>query len=43
MLTGEFLWLIATAEVSNYSGKTVHACGQTNNQGFSVIYIKAIK
>ena len=43
MLTGEFLWLIAPADVSSYSGKTVHACGQANNQDFSVIYIKAIK
>jgi hypothetical protein len=43
MLTGKFFWLIAPAEISSYSGKTVRACGQVDNQDFSVIYIKTIK
>ena len=44
MLTGQSLWLIIQPKLTDIAvGKTIRACGQTDDQGFSVIYINTTK
>jgi hypothetical protein len=42
MLTNEFVWLITPPELANSIGKTLHACGETVGQDFSMFYVKKL-